>query len=212
MTTADDAPPYPRRLAVFPLSGALLPPRAQLPLNIFEPRYLAMFRDAMADRRLIGIVQPRADGERPPLFGVGGLGRITQFAETGDGRFLITLTGVVRFRVEREAAVDTPYRQVDVDYAPYVRDALDPDPLPATARAALEATLRSYLDDQGLAADWEAVSGADDEGLVNTLAAVCPFEPVERQALIEAVDLADRASTLTTLMTLARAGAESRLQ
>lgn len=207
-TGPDDLPAV---LPVFPLSGSLLLPRAVLPLNIFEPRYLAMMRDAMAGDRLIGIIQPRGSDDPPALFGVGGVGRITQFSETGDGRYLIALGGLQRFRVAQELPVVTPYRQVRADYAPYAADWGTPDPLDATSRANLESTLRAFLDAQELSADWEAVGGADDENLVNTLSAVCPFEPAERQALLEAADLAERARTLTALMTFG-AGPESGLQ
>lgn len=195
----------PEVIPVFPLAGALLLPRAMLPLNIFEPRYLAMTRDAMAGDRLIGIIQPRGDGssEPPPLFETGGLGRITRFSETGDGRFLIALTGLIRFRVAAELAVATPYRQVRADYAPFTRDWDPAPPLAPTARASLEEALKAYLDAQQLSADWEAVRGADDEGLVNTLSAVCPFDPLERQALLEAPDLSARGEMLTLLMTFA---------
>ncbi len=200
--TISDLPPV---IPVFPLSGALLLPRAVLPLNIFEPRYLAMTRDAMAGNRVIGIVQPRRPDRPggPELFATGGLGRITRFSETGDGRFLIALTGLIRFRIVEELAVTTPYRQVRADYAPYAADWDPSPPLAPAARAGLEDALRAYLDTQQLSADWEAVRGADDEGLVSTLAAVCPFEILERQALLEAPDLAARAEMLTTLMAFA---------
>ena len=201
-------PPRGRRLAeripVFPLAGALLLPRAELPLNIFEPRYLAMVRDAMAGLQLIGMVQPKDAHEPPALFSTGGLGRITQFSESSDGRLLITLTGLTRFRIGRELEVDTPYRQVAADYAGFAGDLREPDPLPATARADLEASLKSYLDAQGLSADWDAVAGADDESLVNTLCAACPFSVAEKQALLEAADVPARADVLTALMTFAQ--------
>ena len=191
-------------IRVFPLGGAVLFPRAVLPLNIFEPRYLAMTRDAMATDQLIGILQPRTGGDGiPELFATGGLGRITSFSETGDGRFLIALTGLIRFRLVTELSVTTPYRQVQVSYEPFLADWDDPPALAATRRAALEDSLRTYLDAQELSADWDAVRGADDESLVHTLATVCPFDSLERQALLEAPDLARRAETLTTLMAFA---------
>jgi hypothetical protein len=192
----------PARIRVFPLGGAILLPRQVLPLNIFEPRYLAMTRDAMAGDRLIGIVQPKEDGRggTPDLFQVGGLGRITRFSETGDGRFLIALSGLIRFRVTDELAVETPYRQVMADYAPFLSDWNEPEPLAAAARVELEEALRRYLDAQELSADWEAVKGADDESLVHTLAAVCPFDGLERQAMLEAIDLPTRAATLSALL------------
>ena len=205
--------PLPVAVPVFPLSGALLLPRGHLPLNIFEPRYLAMVRDAMAAtgaaNRIIGIVQPRggangAESEPPALFEVGCLGRIGDYRETDDGRILITLAGVTRFRIQAELDRTTPYRQVMADYDGFGDDRDDPEALAGVARAALEEVLRAYLDAQGLSADWEAVKSADDESLVTTLASVCPFDPVEKQALLEADDLADRAATLTALMTFAQ--------
>lgn len=200
--------PLPVAVPVFPLTGALLLPRGVLPLNIFEPRYLAMVRDAMeasgAANRIIGIIQPRSDGEPPPLYEVGCLGRISDFRETEDGRIIIALTGVSRFRIQAELDRTTMYRQVMADYHGFGEDRAEPDPLAAAARAVLEEELKAYLDLQGLSADWEAVKAADDESLVITLASVCPFDPVEKQALLEADGLPDRAATLTALMTFAQ--------
>ena len=200
--------PLPTAIPVFPLTGALLLPRGTLPLNIFEPRYLAMVRDAMAAtgaaNRMIGIIQPRAQGEPPPLFDVGCVGRIGDYRETDDGRILIALTGVTRFRVAAELDRTTLYRQVMADYHDFAEDRDEPEPLTATARAGLEDVLRAYLDAQGLSADWEAVHAADDEALVTTLSGVCPFDPAEKQALLEAEDLPERAATLTALMAFAQ--------
>ena len=200
--------PLPSAVPVFPLTGALLLPRGTLPLNIFEPRYLAMVRDAMAAtgaaNRVIGIIQPRSDGDPPPLYDVGCIGRIGDYRETGDGRMLIALTGIMRFRITAELARTTLYRQVMTDYHDFQDDRGDPDPLTAMARAGLEDVLRSYLDTQGLSADWDAVKSADDEALVTTLASVCPFDPAEKQALLEAEDMPERAATLTALMTFAQ--------
>ncbi len=202
------AEPLPASVPVFPLAGALLLPRGVLPLNIFEPRYLAMVRDAMAAsgaaHRIIGIVQPRFDGESPPLYDVGCLGRISDYRETDDGRILIALTGLSRFRIQAELERTTPYRQVVADYHGFGDDRDEPAPLAAAARAALEEVLKLYLDGQGLSADWEAVKTADDESLVTTLSSVCPFDPAEKQALLEAEDLPERAATLTALMTFAQ--------
>ncbi|WP_439533403.1 LON peptidase substrate-binding domain-containing protein [Polymorphobacter sp.] len=213
MTDAPD-PDYPPRVPlpvavpVFPLTGALLLPRGVLPLNIFEPRYLAMVRDAMAAtgaaHRIIGMIQPRSRQDPPSLFEVGCLGRITDHRETEDGRILITLTGLNRFRVQAELERTTPYRQVMADYLGFQEDREDPAALAPAARANLEDVLQTYLDSQGLAADWDAVKAADDESLVTTLACVCPFDPPEKQALLEAADLATRAATLTALMTFAQ--------
>ncbi len=214
MSCADE--PLPVAVPVFPLSGALLLPRGVLPLNIFEPRYLAMVRDAMAAtgsaNRIIGIIQTRgggepglrAGGDPPSLYAVGCLGRIGDYRETDDGRILLALTGVSRFRIQAELDRTTLYRQVMADYHGFGGDRAEPAPLAAVARAGLEEVLRAYLDVQGLSADWEAVKSADDESLVTTLASVCPFDPVEKQALLEADDLCDRAATLTALMTFAQ--------
>lgn len=191
----------PRRVRLFPLGGAILLPRAVMPLNIFEPRYLAMVRDAMADDHMIAMIQPRSEDQpRPDIYHVGTIGRITQYSETGDGRFLIALTGLARFEIGSELGVTTPYRQANVSYAPYAADWSPAEPLAAAARANLEDILKSYLEVQGLSADWDAVKSADDESLVNTLCAVCPFVPAERQALLEAPSLPDRADVLSTLM------------
>jgi len=215
---SEAAEPLPAAIPVFPLSGALLLPNGVLPLNIFEPRYVAMVRDAMAAsgaaNRVIGMIQPRGDGEPPPLFEIGCLGRISDFRETDDGRILIALAGVTRFRIQAELDRTTPYRQVMVDYHGFGGDRADPEPLAPAARAALEEVLRVYLDGQGLSADWEAVKAADDEALVTTLATVCPFDPAEKQALLEAENLPDRAATLTALMTFAQGspGGGSTLQ
>lgn len=209
---ADD--PLPDRIPVFPLGGALLLPRSMLPLNIFEPRYLAMVRDAMAGPRLIGMVQPREIGfslrcgsaapTPADLFPIGGLGRIAQFEETGDGRFTIELAGITRFRIEAELDVGTPYRQMRVSYADFAADRRSSSAaLPAAVRANLEASLRLYLEAQELSADWDAVASADDEALVTTLATACPFDAIEKQALLEAHDIFVRADMLSMLMACA---------
>ena len=213
MTDEPDDLPLPDTLPVFPLSGALLLPRGVLPLNIFEPRYLSMFRDAMKGAKAIGIVQPRdADADPSPLYAVGCVGRIGDYRETGDGRIIVALTGVTRFGIVRELDVTTRYRQVVPDYTRFAGDLDEPRAVAAASRADLEARLRTYLDDQGLSADWDAVAGADDESLITTLSAVCPFEPIERQALLEAADLPARAETLTALMTFAQGSTADRLQ
>lgn len=197
----------PQRIPVFPLSGALVFPRGRLPIHIFEPRYRAMIRDAMAGDRVIGMIQPRdSHGPaelHPRLFDIGGLGRISQCTETDDGRFLIALEGVSRFRITRELDVATPYRQVEADYSPFPEDRLTALPLMPAMRAAIEGGLKAYLDRASLSADWEAVVDSDDETLVNTLAAACPFSTAEKQALLEAADLAERAELLLQIMQLA---------
>lgn len=193
----------PTKIPLFPLAGAVLLPRATLPLNIFEPRYLAMVKDAMAGGRMVGMIQPKDDAKTPSLYPVGAVGRITQFAETEDGRFLIALSGVSRFRIAQELAVDTPYRQAEVVYDGFDGDVAEASSLAAAERADVEHRLRAYLDTQGLSADWDAVSSADDESLINTIASVCPFDPAEKQALLEAPDVPARAATLAALMAFA---------
>lgn len=205
MTSGFGAGALPRAVPVFPLEGALILPRGQLPLNIFEPRYLAMVKTAMGGDRLIGMVQPKPDGT---LYDIGGLGRITQFTDPENGRLLIVLSGLARFRIVRELDVPTPYRQAEVDYGPYLDDFRTGDPLAPALRADLEASLRTYLDAQNLSADWDAIANADDESLVNTLSAVCPFDTAEKQALLEAKSVPARAATLSALMTFAPAGGE----
>jgi Lon protease-like protein len=196
----------PRQVRLFPLGGAILLPRAVMPLNIFEPRYLAMVRDAMADDHMIAMIQPRDELAKPALYDIGALGKITQYSETGDGRFLISLTGLARFRLLEELSAATPYRQARVDYAPFEADWGPAEPLAPAARAHLESTLKAYLEAQGLSADWDAVKSADDESLTNTLSTVCPFTEAERQALLESGSLPARADTLTTLMQFASGG------
>jgi len=187
---------------VFPLTGVILLPRGRLPLNIFEPRYLAMIDDAMAHHRLIGMIQPEGSGSSPGLSRVGGLGRITSLSETEDGRYLITLTGITRFEIAAEMAVTTPYRQIQPRYEAYGDDLAPPKG--AIDRQALLDELRRYLDANKMRADWSSLEEAEGESLVNALAMICPFEPAEKQALIEAPDLAARADTLRTLLAMAQ--------
>ncbi len=193
-------------LAVFPLAGAMLLPGGRLPLNIFERRYLQMIDEVMAESRLIGMIQPgfdgalRDDGE-PEIVNVGCMGRITSLVETGDGRYMITLQGVCRFRVLEELAVKTPFRQCRV--APFVAD-LDEDPSGAEVnRPALLKAFRSYLEANDLDADWQSVSRADNTMLVNALSMMAPYGPAEKQALLEAPDLKTRAETLIALTEMA---------
>jgi Lon protease-like protein len=200
----------PERVRLFPLGGSILLPRSVMPFNIFEPRYLAMVRDAMMDDHMIAMIQPREEAARPELYAIGTLGRITQYSETGDGRFLISLSGLARFRLGEELSVTTPYRQAAVDYAGFESDWSPAEPLAPAARAHLESTLKTYLEAQGLSADWDAVKSADDESLVNTLSTVCPFTEAERQALLESATIAARAETLSTLMQFASGRADDR--
>jgi len=198
---ADDLPLV---IPVFPLDGALLLPGGQLPLNIFEPRYLNMFDDAMSGERIIGMVQTRPGGdvERPNLAPVGCAGRVTSFAETSDGRYLVTLTGVCRFRVGDELPARSPYRQVRADFTAFEDDLREPSPHTASAGDAspLLDALRRYLDHRGLAIDWSSAEAAPSDALINSLAMALPFEPVEKQALLEAPTLVERRETLVALL------------
>jgi uncharacterized protein len=202
----------PAEIAVFPLSGALLLPEGRLPLNIFEPRYLAMTEDSLAAGRMFGMIQPDPAAPRgetgPALYRIGCLGRLTSFAETEDGRFLITLTGMVRFRVAEELAMRRGYRRVRADYAPFQTD-LEPAAPPALDRAALLAALRPFFRLRGIEANWEAVEQTADAELVTTLAMVCPFEVPEKQALLEAEAPADRAAMLIALLQMGAHGTAS---
>ncbi|MBP1851937.1 LON peptidase substrate-binding domain-containing protein [Rhizobium halophytocola] len=196
---ADDVP---KTLPVFPLSGALLLPGGQLPLNIFEPRYLAMFDKAIASHRLIGLIQPslsETDGAsaRPALCTVGCIGRITAFSESGDGRYIVSLTGVCRFRVREETTGHEPYRSFQV--VPFVSDFSCHEEEETVDRQALLAAFRTYLDANKLEADWESVERASNLTLVNSLSMMSPFEPAEKQALLEAPDLKTRAETLIAI-------------
>ncbi len=200
----------PSVIPVFPLAGALLLPRGQIPLNIFEPRYLRMVDDALAGDRVIGMIQPEDDesvltGSRPHLRSVGCAGRISGFSETDDGRYLITLTGIARFRVIEEVSSDTPYRRCRVTAEPFagdfaVRGEGDVD------RDGLISAFRAYLDAHELDADWDSVIRASNESLVNAIAMLSPYGPAEKQALLEAPDLKTRAETLVALseMSIAR--------
>jgi len=201
----------PAIIPVFPLSGALLLPRGQMPLNIFEPRYLAMIDDAMADRhRLIGMIQPDTahpgSEDRPNLYKIGCVGRITQLAETGDGRYVLELTGVARFRIVDEPHVLTPYRQARVDYQPFVDDFEPRKGEDEVDREALLAVLRDFLKANQLKVDWEGIDSAPNEALVNALAMMSPYGAAEKQALLEASDLKTRAEILiaVTEMDLAK--------
>ena len=191
------------RIPVFPLAGALLFPRAQLPLHIFEPRYRAMVRDALAGDRLIGMIQPRSAEEPPALFDVGCIGRIAGAEELDDGRFNIVLEGLARFRIAAEAAVDTPYRQVDADRSEFA-DMAEPEPLGIAQRAELEREARRYADVLGYTVDWEAVTRLDDEMLVNAIAQVAPLDVGSKQALLEAPDIAERCDLLVQFMQFQR--------
>jgi Lon protease-like protein len=190
------------RVPVFPLAGALLFPRSQLPLHIFEPRYRAMTRDAMAGDRLIAMVQPKDHEEPPGLFEVGCLGRIGTCEELDDGRFNIVLEGLSRFRIAREAEVETLYRQIDADRSGFEEDA--DAVLHLAQRAEVEREARRYADALGYMVEWGEVSRLDDESLVNGIAQIAPLDVGSKQALLEAADLADRADLLVQFMQFQR--------
>ena len=198
----------PQVIPVFPLSGVLLLPRGQLPLNIFEPRYLNMVDDAMAGDRIIGMIQPTAGlGPLPSLSPIGCAGRITSFNETSDGRYLITLTGVARYRIITELPTQAPYRQVRAAFEAWEGDLTAP---PAGEggldREEFLDALKAYLETRGLDIDWDTAETAPPEALVNSLAMALPFEPSEKQALLEAANLDARAEVLTALMRIGAAG------
>jgi Lon protease-like protein len=214
----------PEIIPVFPLAGALLLPRGQMPLNIFEPRYLAMVDDSFRDgHRLIGMIQPDpahpGPEDKPNLFKIGCVGRITQIAETGDGRYLMQLTGVARFQVEEELKVATAYRQCRVSYLPFTDDFVARRGEEAVDRPALIKALSAFLKANNLKTDWEGIEKAPNEALVNALAMMSPFGSAEKQALLEAPNLKIRAEILiaVTEMELAKkaagtGGSETPLQ
>jgi len=191
------------RIPIFPLAGALLFPRAQLPLHIFEPRYRAMVGDALDGEKLIGMVQPRNDREPPALFEVGCIGRIIESEKLPDGRYNILLEGIARFRIAEEIPVETPYRQVDADRSGFADDTA-PAPLGIALRADLERESQRYADALGYSVDWNAVTRLDDEMLVNGIAQIIPLDTGAKQALLEAADLAVRADLLVQFMEFQR--------
>jgi Lon protease-like protein len=210
----------PREIPVFPLAGALLLPRGQLPLNIFEPRYLAMVDDAMKGVRIIGMIQPDdakvAAESNPALYQIGCAGRITQLGETGDGRYLLTLTGIARFQVIEEIPAPTPYRRCRVDFHPFAGDFMPNRGEESVDREALLRTLADYLTANRIEADWEGVREASTEALVNGLAMMSPYGAKEKQALLEAPDLRSRAELLIAVTEIALAergkGGEKTIQ
>lgn len=209
MLTASDLPDT---IPLFPLPGVLLLPRAKLPLHIFEPRYLAMLESCMATpSRLIGMIQPRGApaGAAPRLHAIGCAGRLTAMSETEDGRYMITLTGVSRFRLMEEVDPGkTPYRRARVAWAGFGRDLGTAESDSGLDRDAFFALLKRYFTATALNAEWESLKGAGDELLLNALSMLCPFAPEEKQALLEAPSLTTRRETLVTLMELAQHSAE----
>ena len=195
----------PSNLPVFPLEGSLLLPRGQLPLNIFEPRYLQMFEDCLAKGRFLGILQPAPPSTPEEAAGpsklmqTGCLGRITSFSETDDGRMVVSLTGVCRFRLDQEMPVTTPYRQVSANYRPFESDLIADVGALDVNRDGLLDVVRRYLDANGMTADWDGIEQSGNEALVNSLSIISPYGPQEKQALLEADSLAQRAEILIAL-------------
>jgi len=201
---------FPDLISVFPLPGALLLPRARLPLHIFEPRYIAMLEDCIkTPHRLIGMVQPRnvPDGS-DRWHSIGCAGRLTAFSETEDGRYMITLTGISRFRVRQEVAGFTPYRRAEVEWSDFARDCGAAETDLGFDREEFFPLLERFFTHHALSTDWSSLKEADDEMLINSLSMLCPFEPDEKQALLEAPSLATRRETLVTLMQFALHGGE----
>jgi len=208
----------PDTISIFPLPGALLLPRARLPLHIFEPRYLAMLDDALkTGHRLIGMIQPVTPRSGSPaaaagLQEVGCAGRVTGYSETEDGRYMITLSGVSRFRVIDEISGFTPYRRTSVSWNGFERDLGAPESVPGFDRDELMDLLCRYFTAHNLSTDWTGMKEADDELLINSLCMLCPFEPEEKQALLEAPNLTERSDTLLTLLDFAlRGGGEDEV-
>jgi Lon protease-like protein len=201
----------PKTIGIFPLTGVLLLPRGQLPLNVFEPRYLALVDAAMSGNRLIGMIQPQEHEDKtltPSLSAIGCAGRVTSYRESDDNRYLITLSGICRFKVTSELATTTPFRQVQADFAPFAGDLVTADDS-HFPRERLLAALKDYLSKRDLKADWRSVMSAPAETLVNALAMLCPFEPAEKQALLEAPDWEGRVDTLVALLEMTGAATGS---
>lgn len=210
MTAAD----LPDTIPVFPLPGALMLPRARLPLHIFEPRYLAMIEDCMKSKhRLIGMIQPReTPGGEKRLQAIGCAGRLTGFSETEDGRYMITLSGISRFRVKEEVEGFTPYRRCLVEWGPFSRDLGPPEEDPGFRRDAFMALLGRYFTKLSLSTDWNSLKTAEAELLINSLSMLCPFSSEDKQALLEAPTLVTRRETMVTLIEFAlRGGADEEI-
>jgi Lon protease-like protein len=209
----------PKTIPVFPLTGVLLLPHGRLPLNVFEPRYLAMVEDALAARdRIIGMIQPRQPGSEgmtrggvtppsTPLYATGCAGRIAHFSETGDGRYMITLRGICRFDTAEELPTVRGYRRVVADYTRWRGDLAEADQARGVIdRERLIAPLRAYFAAHNVATDWDLIAETPDDRLVSTLAMNCPFAPQEKQALLECATLTDLAKTVTALIEMAASG------
>ena len=200
----------PDALPLFPLRGVLLLPGATLPLNIFEPRYLNMVEDALGNGRIIGMVQPKiadveSPGGEPTVYETGCAGRIISFEETGDGRFTITLLGVCRFRIETELPLQSGYRVVGPDFNPFFDD-LNDDDCNVPDRESLLTTVEAYFSAKDIEADWASIEGAADSALITTLSMLCPFDPSEKQALLECDTTIQRGQLLGDLMALSMHG------
>lgn len=204
----NDAAGLPREIPVFPLPGCLLLPRCELPLNVFEPRYIAMIDAALRGDRIIGMIQPTSvsgDETAPELFPIGCAGKLTRFAETGDGRYIISLEGVCRFEIVRETTA-TPYRTFEVRFANFSNDLIAAGGDEQVDREAVFRALRAYSQKNALSIDWESILKAPSETLVNALAMMSPFGAVEKQALLEARDLGARAEVLVAMTEMLLAG------
>lgn len=200
----------PAEIPIFPLAGAMLLPGGRLPLNIFEPRYLTMVENSLSAGRMFGMIQPDnrkpLEANGPALFGIGCLGRVTSFAETEDGRLTISLLGVVRFAVRAELDMHQGYRRLSVSYEDYVEDLAEIPEDIGLPRRNLLASLRIYFERQKVTADWDVISKLDDQTLLIGLCMMCPFSVSEKQALLEAGSLADRAAVLATLLEFGQHG------
>jgi len=200
-----DPDQLPRTVPIFPLSGVLLLPRGCLPLNIFEERYLNMVSDALAADRMIGMIQPcnpRDGSGRPEVYRTGCAGRIVQFEETDDGRFLITLKGIARFTCVEELSTIRGYRRVVADWTGFEGNLVEEEG-DEIDRDLLLKPLKHYFETQGMKVNWDAIAETPTERLITSLSMICPFEPSEKQALLEAGSLSERSSVLTTLVEIA---------
>ncbi len=207
------SPDLPATLPIFPLDGVLLLPHGHLPLHIFEPRYRAMIDAALGERRLIGMIQPREDYPHPMpddarIFDVGCAGRIVSFAESDDGRFLVTLRGVCRFRIHEELPIDNGFRRVRPDFLPFLGD-FEPVEDAAVDRVRLLETARLYLQVKNISCEWSAVEAASLPALITSLSMICPFEAGEKQALLECSTMSDRGQLLVSLLDMAVLGADA---
>jgi len=214
MTQFVNTPPFedlPRTIRVFPLPGILLLPGGQLPLHLFEERYRDLIRDSIADDRMIGVMQPRNPDHNewaPELYPIGCLGRVVSFRESEDGRYYITLAGICRFNATGEAEADTLYRRFDVDYAPYAADMEENDEGTLVERETFMPALKTFLTQYQVNVDWDALENVDDAPLIRSLAMTCPFEPSEKQAILEAASPAERAKLVAALVQMAVAATD----